>query len=156
MYYLHFRWMHYGSKAAAVSGEYFHHSECGCTLMIKSVLVWWHKPSHSWWNKQACVKVEGKAASLLECLTAKGPILILFFFLRPDIFLAMQGTHTSVLSLPKGVLLSFPTHFPPSLPLVFQWMKQNMVSHYQPDSSLSLTGGVSPPSLLCGELGSER
>lgn len=73
----------------------------------------------------------------------------------------IQGTHTFVISSPKGLslpILSIPTRFPPSLPLCFflQWMKQNMVSHYQPDSSLSLTGGVTPPSLLCGELGSVR
>lgn len=59
-----------------------------------------------------------------------------FFFSR------LAVTHRSRCSVTSSPV---PNASPHSLPLGFQWIKQNTVSHYQADSSLSLT--ASPPPL---------
>lgn len=136
------RWMHYTSRDLAFAANVF---KCWSTLLMKSVFAWWHLPSCSRWNKHVCVKLSHWKRSSLS-----------FFFFYQMCSYSNAGPLTSPSCLLLKVSPPPSTPFPPSLFWFPSGWNKNMVSHYQPDSSLSLTGGVSPPSLLCGELGSER
>lgn len=85
---------------------------------------------------------------VLRLLGGKGSVLSTTPLLHPSpplpdfFFSRLAVTHRSRCSVTSSPV---PNASPHSLPLGFQWIKQNTVSHYQADSSLSLT--ASPPPL---------